>query len=89
MPTDFRKLGDDWLTDIYNHSQGGRDSVCSVCNEREPFMSHRIFSVCKKCDKKRESAQFERAKQDEKEFEMTLQTGGPFDEHSKNALEGI
>ena len=83
MSTDFRRHGDDWLSDIFNHSEGGRISVCAICKQKEAVNQDSIFSVCKKCDRKRERAQFEREAQDQEEFEMTLQTGGPFDEKSK------
>ena len=38
----------DWLTDIYNHSQGGRDAVCSVCNQKAVSgVNIDPFPVCK------------------------------------------
>jgi len=54
MPTDYRRHGDDWLTDIFNNSEGGRLSVCAICKQKEAINQDGIFSVCKKCDRKYE-----------------------------------
>jgi hypothetical protein len=40
----------DWLTDIFNHSEGGRISVCAICKQKEAVNQDSIFSVCKKCE---------------------------------------
>jgi hypothetical protein len=51
MSTDFRRHGDDWLSDIFNHSEGGRISVCAICKQKEAINQDSIFSVCKKCER--------------------------------------
>ena len=92
MSFDYRRHGDDWLTDIFNNSEGGRLSVCAICKQKEAINQDSIFSVCKKCERPEridERAQFEREAQDDREYTDYLHTGGPFDERSKNALEGI
>lgn len=52
MSTDFRRHGDDWLSDIFNYSEGGRISVCAICKQKEAINQDDIFSVCKKCNRR-------------------------------------
>jgi|LULT01.1.fsa_nt_gb hypothetical protein len=39
----------DWLTDIFTHSEGGRTAVCAVCKQKE-VSGDQIFPVCNRCD---------------------------------------
>tara|TARA_R110002020_G_scaffold50039_1_gene141903 strand:+ start:95 stop:388 length:294 start_codon:yes stop_codon:yes gene_type:complete len=40
----------DWLTDIYNHSEGGQEAVCSVCHQKAADgVNIDPFPVCKQC----------------------------------------
>ena len=41
-----------WLSDIFDHSEGGKEAVCSVCTQRIKDPQHRgwgVFPVCTKC----------------------------------------
>ena len=73
--------GNDWLTDIFNLGGEPKEAVCSVCRQRETINPKDFFPVCNRCYYK--TSQFEQEAQDQEEFDMTLQTGGPFDEQSK------
>ena len=71
-----------WLTDIFNMTDdmGSREAVCTVCRIRKTNNPNDIFPIWDRGY----VPQTERMIQDEEEFEMTLQTGGPFDEQSKH-----
>lgn len=66
----------DWLTDIFNSSEGGKTAVCAVCNRRKQTNTDDIYPVCIRC--KSEDSRT-RASQDKIEYEDSLYKSGPHD----------
>ena len=40
----------DWLTDIFNYSEGGKTAVCAVCKQRKAVNPDSLLDICNKCD---------------------------------------